>query len=125
MKAIRLSASMRRYGLYTLAVLLLFLKTYVFYSQIQLGGFEVIFCIATLGITALACGLLCLISPKAAQIGFVLLYCIAGFFMAVDSVYYSYVAKLPSAAQIGMVGQLLDIMDTILNLQLEAHFPAL
>ncbi|MBR5445711.1 MAG: LTA synthase family protein [Clostridia bacterium] len=116
MKAIHLPAPVRRYKLYALAALLLFLKTYIFYSQIQLGGFEPVFCLATLGITALFCGLLRLLSPKAAKIGFVTLYLIAGIFTAADSIYYSYVAKMPSAAQLGMAGQLLDVLDTILNL---------
>ncbi|MBR4959440.1 MAG: LTA synthase family protein, partial [Clostridia bacterium] len=106
----------RQYGRYALAVLLLLLKTYIFYSQLHLGGFEPVFCLITMGITALVCGLLRLISPGAARIGFVVLYSIAGVFMAADSIYYSYVAKMPSVAQIGMVGQLVDIKDTILNL---------
>lgn len=113
MKAIISAVSVRRYVPYALAVLLLTLKTYIFYSQIQLGGFEPAFCIATLGITALVCGLLRLWSPKAARIGFILLYFLAGFFMWADSLYYSYVAKLPSITQIGMAGQLLDVTTTI------------
>ena len=121
MKTIHPAALVRRYGLYTLATMLLLFKTYIFYSQIQLGGFEAAFCIATLGIMALVCGLLRLISPKAARAGFILLYFLAGFFMSVDSVYYSYVAKLPSVTQIGMAGQLLDITDTILNLLTWKH----
>ncbi len=116
MKSIISAVSARRYGLYTLAAVLLLLKTYIFYGQIQLGGFEPAFCIATMGITALVCGLLRLWSPEAARIGFVLLYFLAGFFMWADSLYYSYVAKLPSITQIGMAGQLLDVLSTILNL---------
>lgn len=95
---------------------LLVWKTYIFYSQIHLAGFEIAFCLATLGIVTLVCGLLRLLSPKAAKIGFGVLYFLAGFFMAVDSVYYAYVAKLPSMAQITMAWQISDVSDTVLNL---------
>lgn len=113
MKTLHPAVFLRRYGLYVLAMILLTFKTYIFYSQIHLQGFEPAFCIATVGVVTLVCGLLRCISPAAAKIGFVVLYFLAGFFMAVDSVYYAYVAKLPSIAQIGMVGQLDDISETI------------
>ena len=116
MNTSRPAAFVRRYGLYLLATVLLMLKTYIFYSQIHLKGFEIAFCIATLGILTLTCGLLRCISASAAKIGFVVLYFLAGFFMGVDSVYYAYVVKLPSIAQIGMVGQLDDISEPISRL---------
>lgn len=116
MKTTRPIAFVRQYGHYLLAMALLMLKTYIFYSQIHLKGFEIAFCIATLGIVTLTCGLLRCISASAAKGGFVVLYFLAGFFMAVDSVYYAYVVKLPSIAQIGMAGQLDDISETISRL---------
>jgi len=116
MNRIHPAAAVRRYGLYVLAGALLFIKSYIFYSQIQLGGFETAFSIATVGILSAVCGLLRFLSPKASRFGFVLLYFAASFFMAVDSVYYSYVARLPSVVQVGMAGQLADIWDTIVKL---------
>lgn len=112
----RVCPFLRQYVLYLLAGGLLVWKTYIFYSQIHLAGFEIAFCLATLGVVTLICGLLRLLSPKAAKIGFGVLYFLAGFFMAVDSVYYAYVAKLPSMAQITMAWQIGGVADTVLNL---------
>ncbi len=105
-----------QYGLYLLAGGLLFWKTYIFYSQIHLAGFELAFCLGTLCVVTLICGLLRLLSPKAAKIGFGILYFLAGFYMSVDSVYYAYVAKLPSMAQITMAWQIGGVANTVLNL---------
>ena len=94
----------------------LLIKSYVFYSGLHLTGFEWIFALCTVGIVSVAGGLCSLLSQKAGQYAFWSLYVLASLVMAVDSVYYAYVAKLPSAVQLGMVGQLGDVWDTIYRL---------
>lgn len=99
-----------------LAVILWIVKTSVFYSEMRLAGQETAIMIAgtaiLIGVTSLAG----IFSPVAGKILFVVLYVVGSLFMAVDSVYYAYVHKLPSIAQITMVGQLDDIKDTIARL---------
>ncbi len=92
------------------------IKSYVFYSGIHLTGFEWIFALSTVGIVSVASGLFSLFSKKVGQRAFWILYVLASLVMAVDSVYYAYVAKLPSAVQLGMVGQLGDVWETIYRL---------
>ena len=94
----------------------LLIKSYVFYSGLHLTGFEWIFALCTVGIVSVVGGLCSLLSQKAGQYAFWSLYVLASLVMAVDSVYYAYVAKLPSAVQLGMVGQLGDVGDTIYRL---------
>lgn len=94
----------------------LLIKSYVFYSGLHLTGFEWIFALCTVGIVSVVGGLCSLLSQKAGQYAFWSLYVFASLVMAVDSVYYAYVAKLPSAVQLGMVGQLGDVWDTIYRL---------
>lgn len=92
------------------------IKSYVFYSGLHLTGMEWIFTLCTVGIVSVASGLCSLFSPKTGQRVFWFLYILASLFMAVDSIYYAYVAKLPRATQLEMVGQLGDIWDTIYRL---------
>lgn len=92
------------------------IKSYVFYSGLHLTGYEWIFALCTVGIVSAIGGLVSLLSQKAGQRAFWFLYVLASLAMAVDSVYYAYVAKLPSAVQLGMVGQLGDVWDTIYRL---------
>lgn len=99
-----------------IAALCLTIKSYVFYSGLHLTGYEWIFALSTLGIVSLVSAIVSFFSKKSGCAVFWTLYTLASFMMAVDSVYYAYVAKLPSAVQLGMVGQLSDVWDTIYRL---------
>ncbi|MBQ7922952.1 MAG: LTA synthase family protein [Clostridia bacterium] len=100
-----------------LAVLLWIIKTSVFYSQMGLAGQETAIVIAGTAILIGVTSFVGLFSRCAGKCLFVILYVIVGsLFMAVDSVYYAYVHKLPSMAQIVMVDHLGDIRDTIAKL---------
>ena len=98
------------------ALLCLYIKSYVFYSGLHLEGYEWIFALCTTGIVAALSGAVSLFSKKAGRIVFWSLFTLGSFVMAVDRVYYAYVAKLPSAVQLSMVGQLGDVWETILRL---------
>ncbi len=92
------------------------IKSHVLYSQIRLGGFELPLALATAALFGLLAALLFVLCPRRAKIPLTVLYVILSVFMAVDGVYYNYVSRLPSAAQLGMVGQLDDVSGTILGL---------
>ena len=91
-------------------------KFRIFYSQLHLGGFENCFTFVSEAIVLLLVALIGLISPKAARWVLTFVYFFFSIVMGVDGVYFAYVSKLPSAAQIGMVGQLDDISETIKGL---------
>jgi len=100
-----------------LLLILLFLKSNLFYSQLHLGDFPVTFSIATCAIFILIYTLASLIvSHRVAKIIFTVLYIISCAIMAIDSVYYAYVTKLPSIALLTMAWQLDDVSSTIFNL---------
>ncbi len=110
---------------YALVCFLLLIKSYLFYSHINLAGFDVLFSFLTVAIFLFVYTLLSLVSPKVAKAVTFALYTVASVLMTVDAVYYSYVSKLPSAAQLDMVGQLGDISATILNLIKPYHMAML
>jgi len=100
-----------------LAAVLWIVKTGVFYDYVQLGSQKAVITAAGAGILLGVTCLVGLFSRKAGKILFVLLYVVVGsFFMAVDSVYFAYVHKLPSMAQITMAGQIIDVWDTVVSL---------
>lgn len=96
-----------------IAFLIFFVKGMVFYGQLHLNGFEWIFSIATVGIIALVCAIVSLFSQKSGRVVFWILYTLAALIMTIDSTYYAYASKLPSVMQLGMVGQLGDVWDSI------------
>ncbi len=99
-----------------LALVLLFIKSVVFYGQINLKLYHVPFAFATCGILLAVYLAVYLFSPKAARIVFFSLYIFGSFLMSVDSVYFAYASRLPSVVQLGMVGQLDDVSSTIKEL---------
>lgn len=102
--------------LVSLLIVFLFIKSLVFYGQLHLLHYDVPFAFATCGILLTVYLAIYTFSPKAARIAFFALYAFTGLLMSVDSVYYAYVSKMPSAVQLGMVGQLDDVASTIQNL---------
>jgi len=102
-------------GILAVALLLglMFFKSLIFYGQLNLQHYDIPFTFATVGILLSVYLTVYFFAPKAAFPVLFSLYGIGCFFMAADSIYYAYVAKMPSMAQIGMVGQLEDVADTI------------
>ena len=101
---------------FSLLSVLLFIKSYSFYSHISLDKFPPAFAAATLAIFVAAHLVVSLLSKKAADIVSFSVYALFSVVMAVDAVYFSYVSKLPSVAMLGMANQLGDITDTIQKL---------
>lgn len=108
-------------GTCALVTLLLFLKSYLFYSHVNLAGFHPLFAILTAAIFLFLWSAISLVSGRAAKIVMFTIYTILSVFMAIDAVYYSYVSKLPSAALLGMIWQANGVSDTILNLLKPYH----
>ncbi len=100
----------------SLALVFLFVKSVVFYGQLNLREYQLPFAFTTCGILLAVFLAVYLFSPKAARIVFFSLYVFGSILMSVDGVYFAYVSRLPSAAQLGMVGQLDDVSETIKNL---------
>jgi len=88
-------------------------KASLFYSDMRLLSFDIPLAAATGAIFLLIYTAVMLFSPKAAMITSTAIYWIFSFVMGIDSVYYTYMSKLPSAALLGMVGQLDDVASTI------------
>ncbi len=95
---------------------LLFIKSYIFYSRLSLGGFEAVFASATCAIFLLVYYIVQLFSEKLAKRTAIIIYCVASLLMAVDSVYFSYVNHMPSIRQLGFAAQLTEVSDTVMNL---------
>ena len=93
-----------------------FVKFRIFYSQLRLGGFDLCFSFVSEAIVLALVALIGLFSPKAARWTLTVVYFLFSGIMAVDGVYFAYVSKFPSAAQLGMVGQLDDVSATIIDL---------
>ncbi len=101
--------------------LLVFIKSWLFYSHVNLAGFHPIFSILTAAFFLFFWTGTRLISVKFSKIAVAVVYTILSVFMAIDAVYYSYVSKLPSAALLGMIWQAKGVSDTILNLLKPYH----
>ncbi len=95
---------------------LLFIKSYIFYSRLSLGGFEAVFASATCAIFLIIYYIGQFFSEKHAKRVIIIIYCVASVLMAVDSVYFSYVNHMPSVRQLGFAGQLTEVGDTVMNL---------
>ncbi len=95
---------------------LLILKSALLYSGMYLAQFEPPLAVATGTFFLLFYTLIALFSPLAAKIASLILYALFSVLMGVDGVYYSYVSKLPSVVNLGLVGQLDDILGTIKSL---------
>ncbi len=96
--------------------LFLFIKGLIFYAQLHLGGFQLVFSLVTCGITLVIWFIVFLFSQKAANIVLTVLYAIVSLVMMIDVVYYAYVTKMPSIGLLGMAGQVTNVSDTVLNL---------
>ncbi len=105
--------------------LLLFVKSFLFYSHVNLAGFHPLFAVLTAAIFLFLWSVLSLLSKKAAKIVMFTVYVILSVFMTIDAVYYSYVSKMPSAALLSMIWQASGISDTILNLLKPYHMAML
>ena len=92
---------------------LLFVKSNNFYSYLHLDKFPIAFAFATAGILLIVYSIIAVFSPKAARITATVMYFFISVIMGVAGVYYSYVSKLPTFAQLGMVSQLDDISESI------------
>lgn len=112
-------------GTCVLVTLLLFIKSYLFYSHVNLAGFHPLFAVLTAGIFLFLWSALSLLSQKTAKTVMFTVYVILSVFMTIDAVYYSYVSKMPSAAMIPMLWQATGISDTILNLLKPYHMAML
>ena len=96
--------------------ILMTLKAGVFYSDMRLLTFDIPLAAASGAIFVLIYTAIAFFSPKAAMCVSLTVYFIISFFMGIDSVYYTYMSKLPSIAMLGMVGQLDDVSSTIQEL---------
>ncbi len=112
-------------GTCVLVTVLLFFKSFLFYSHVNLAGFHPLFALLTAGIFLFLWTALSLISERTAKIIMFTAYTVLSVFMAIDAVYYSYVSKLPSAALIPMLWQAKGISDTILKLLKPYHMAML
>ncbi len=101
--------------------LLLFLKSYSFYSDIRLAEFPIAFSFATVGIHLLLLSVLMLLMPKRGKTLMMIIYTVLSVFMAIDAVYFSYVSKMPSAALLKSLFQLAGVTDTIEGLMTVRH----
>lgn len=90
-----------------------FIKFYVLYSQLHLGGYELCFALSSLGIVFLLFSLVSLLSHKAARVFLTVLYFTVSIILGVDGVYYAYASKLPSAALLSMVWQIDGVSDAV------------
>lgn len=112
-------------GTCALAALLLFFKSWLFYSHVNLAGFHPLFSILTAAIFLFLWSAIRIVSERAAKIVMFTVYTVLSVFMTIDAVYYSYVSKLPSAALIPMIWQAKGISDTILRLLKPYHMAML
>ena len=110
------SLSIFSIGYPLLLALLLFLKSNTLYSRMHLASFPPAFAMASAAILLLFYAAVSLISHKGAKVAVTVLYFVISIILAVDGVHYTYVSKLPSFTQLGMVSQLDDISETIVGL---------
>lgn len=96
-------------------------KFKIFYDGFRLGGFETCFTLVSTAVVFALVGLVGLASKKAARRTLVVIYILFSAVMIFDAVYFAYVSKLPSVAQLGMVGQLADVKSAVLDLIKPKH----
>ncbi len=106
---------------FLLKCICLFIKTYIFYSGISLGGFELVFASVSCAIFTLIYLITQIFSQKTAKHLSTAIYCVISVVMAVDSVYYGYVWHLPSVTQLFYAPQLTKVGDTIMELIKPEH----
>ncbi len=99
-----------------LVFLLLFIKSLIFYGQQNLGHYDIPFAFVTCAILLLLYLAIYAFAPRVAKVVLFVLYILSGLLMSIDSIYYAYVSKMPSAAMLGMAGQLDDVSTTIHSL---------
>lgn len=97
------------------------IKLSVFYDMFRLGGFETCFVFVSAAIVLALVGIAGIFSGKAARSILTVIYIFFSAVMALDGVYFSYVSKLPSVAQLGMVANFGDISGAILDLIKPKH----
>ncbi len=106
---------------FLLKCICLFIKTYIFYSGLRLGGFELVFSAASCVIFTLVYLVAQLFSQKNANRLSTAIYCTVSVIMAVDSVYFGYVWHLPSITQLFYATQLTKVGNTIMELIKPEH----
>lgn len=100
----------------TIMLLAFGVKFRIFYSGLHLGGFENCFTFVSEAIVLALVAVIGFFAPKAARWVLTFVYFFFSIVMGVDGVYFVYVSKLPSAAQLGMVTLLDDVSTTIEDL---------
>ncbi len=101
--------------------ILMYIKSYSFYSHISLAQFPPLFAALTTGIFLIIFTLLSLVSVKAAKTVTMVLYSILSVFMSIDAVYFSYASKMPSAGLLSMAWMIGGVSDTVEQLLLPRH----
>ncbi len=101
--------------------LFLFIKAYIFYGGLSLGGFELVFAASTCAIFMLIYFAIQFFSVKQAIRVTTVIYCILSFAMAIDAVFFSYVSHMPSVRQLTFAAQLTEVSDTVNNLVTPKH----
>lgn len=101
--------------------ILMYIKSYSFYSHISLAQFPPLFSAITSGIFLLIFSLFSIVSEKCAKKVVTVIYFILSVFMAIDAVYFSYASKMPSAGLLSMAWMIGGIKDTVTSLILPRH----
>ncbi|MBE6542631.1 MAG: hypothetical protein E7672_09355, partial [Ruminococcaceae bacterium] len=96
--------------------ILFYLKTKLFYDNLNLAEFPLPLAFASVAILCGIYTIFCLFSPRAAKIAVFSTYIAISVFMCVDAVYFAYATKLPSVALLGMLWQVNDVSDTVESL---------
>lgn len=96
--------------------LFLFIKAYIFYSGLALGGFELVFAVSTTAIFMSVYFVIQFFSVKHAKRVTTVIYCILSLAMVIDAAFFSYVSHMPSVRQLTFAAQLTDVSDTVNNL---------
>lgn len=103
---------------FELAAVLIFtaLKLNIFYSQLRIGPLSLHFCALTLFILCAVFAISLMTSKRYFMLGVGTVYTVLCILLAVDSVYYAYVGKLPSAVSLAYAGNLGAVTDSIASL---------
>ena len=95
---------------------LILAKANTFYSFLHLGEFPFALACATVAIALILYSLISFISPSVAARVLIVVYFVISILFTSNGLYYSYTSRLLSVVQIGMVGQLDDIEETLMEL---------